>query len=296
MSKKSVSNTIFLLVILLCMFATYMNYKQEKKREHKELQEKVRWMQTQDVVSIHHIDTLQVATVERDTIDLSSLAREGRRIGIYAHRSQCSDCWRAVVRNMRNICKAYHIEEPFVLADGFRTIDVRVMEKEDSIGVPIYTLLDNEDLYIHDLSLAGKPFVFLLNPNATMSSVICYNDVIVPEMMEYFKTLSVDSMYTGEVHVTPSCVKLGKIPHRREFKLHFSMKNASQKVCNITRIEPSCTCVQIEKVPDCILPGKTVEINMVFFSDMLGPFMREIEVYTDFRDEPYILSIEGNCQ
>lgn len=139
--KKLLGNIAFLLLIGLCMYATYSNYQKQEKRARTELHEKALWMKSQDVVSAHPVNKLQVVATGRDTMSLTALACGGRRIGIYAHRSQCSDCWKAVARNMRSICKAYHIGEPFVLADGFRPIDVRVMAREDSLGVPIYALL-----------------------------------------------------------------------------------------------------------------------------------------------------------
>ena len=296
MRKRLIKNAAFLLLILLCMYVTYANYRQEEKRFRKELREKVLWMQSQDVASVHHIDTLLVASTNRDTVSLSSLAQGGQRIGVYAHCSQCSDCWKAIARNMNNICKAYHLDAPFVLADGFRVIDMRVVEREDSLDVPIYVLLENEDPYIRNLSLAGKPFVFLLNPNSTISSVTCYNDIIVPVLKEYLKSLSRDSLYTGEVLLEPARFRLGRVLHNREFPLRFTIKNNTRRTCRIKSIDTSCICIRLREAPDSIPPGGTAEVNMVYLSDMVGPFQRTVKVYTDFQKEPYLFSIEGYCK
>ncbi len=297
MGKKVLTHFILAVLVLLCVSVTYMNYSHNEKLARRELQEKVRWMRLQDAVSRHDISDILVATSGKDTMSLVTLAQDGRRIGIYAHRAQCSDCWKVIAMNVRNICKAYHIAEPFILAEGFRPIDVRVMEREDSLGVPIYALLqDCEDSYIRQLSMEGKPFVFLLNSDATISSVMYYNDVIVPVMKEYFKTLSADSLHTGKVTITPSRVRLGRVPHRRDFNLHFSIRNDSTQSCHIRKIIPSCTCMQIGEVPDRVAPGKEADINVLFTTDMLGAFEREIEVYIDSREEPYVLTVEGYCQ
>ena len=296
MGKKILTHFILAVLVLLCVSVTYMNYRHNEKLARRELQEKVRWMMLQDAVSRHDVSGIRVATSDRDTMPLATLAQDGRRIGIYAHRAQCSDCWEVIAMNVRNICKAYHIGEPFILAEGFRPIDVRVMEREDSLGVPIYALLqDCEDSYIRQLSMEGKPFVFLQNPDSTISSVMYYNDVVVPVMKEYFKTLSADSLHTGKVTITPSRVRLGKVPHRRDFNLRFSIRNDSTHNCRVRKVVTSCTCMQIEKMPDSVATGKSADINVVFKSDMLGAFEREIEVYTDTREEPYVLKIEGYC-
>lgn len=295
MKKKLISNFALALLAVVCFFATYMNYKHNQKLMLRDLKEKAMWMKMQDIVSTHSIKDILVATSNKDTLYLSSFAQDGTRIGVYAHRSQCSDCWKIIAQNIRNICKTYHITEPFILANGFRPIDVRVMEKEDSLGIPLYTILNDKDQFIEHLSQERKPFVFLLNPDATMSSVMFYNDAVVPIMKEYFKTLSNDSLHTGEVHMAPSHIRLGKIPHRREFKLHFTIRNNSQKRCNILKVNPSCTCIQIENMPDCIDSANTEDIHFIFTSDMLGPFVREIEIYTDFKKEPFVLSVTGNC-
>lgn len=294
--KKLLGNVAFLLLIGLCMYATYSNYQKQEKRARTELHEKALWMKSQDVVSAHPVNKLQVVATGRDTMSLTALARGGRRIGIYAHRSQCSDCWKAVARNMRSICKAYHIGEPFVLADGFRPIDVRVMEREDSLGVPIYALLENDDFYMRNLSLAGRPFVFLLNPDSTISSVTCYNDIVVPVLKEYLKGFSRDSLYTGDVRLEPSRFRLGRVLHNREFPLHFTIRNGSRSMCRIRKIDTSCICIRLEPTPDSIPPGGSVEVSMVFQADVPGPFERKVKVYTDFQAEPYQFTIEGNCK
>lgn len=297
MGKKVLTHFILAVLVLLCVSATYMNYRHNEKLARRELQEKVRWMRLQDAVSRHDISDIQVATSDKDTMALATLAQDGRRIGIYAHRAHCSDCWKVIAMNVRNICKAYHIAEPFIMADSFRPIDVRVMEREDSLEVPFYAILqDCEDSYIRQLSMEGKPFVFLLNPDGTVSSVMYYNDVIVPVMKEYFKTLSADSLHTGKVTITPSRIRLGKVPHRRDFNLHFSIKNDSAQSCKIRKVVPSCTCMQIGEVPGSVAPGKSADIHMVFTSDMLGAFERELEIYVDSREEPYVVTIEGYCQ
>ena len=296
MKKKYFSSIALALGIMVCLFATYMNYKYNEKLQIRDLQEKAKWLKGQDIVSSHDISDLKIFSSHGDTMSLSSLAKYGVRIGIYAHRSQCSDCWKVIARNIQNICNMYHVTEPFILADGFRPIDLRIMAKDDNIIVPFFGLLENDDSYIAKMSRVGKPFVFLLNQDSSISSVMFYNDAIVPILEEYLKSLSVDSLNKGCLVVDKPNIKLGTVPIRREFSLHYSIKNSSNKICKIKEVTPSCSCVEIKDYPSQINPGKTSDIDVVFTSDLFGPFMREIEVYTDFQDEPYVLTIEGNCQ
>lgn len=289
---------IFLLAgVIVCLFATYTNFKYNKKVQHRELLEKVQWMKMQDAVSIHPVNHLTVRNTQGDTIPLTALAQDGVRMGIYAHRSQCADCWRTVATNIRNICQSYHVADPFILFDGFRPADIRIMSKEkDSLQIESFFMNEYEDTYLKRLSVTGKTYVFLLNMDSTMSSIMYYDDAIVPVMKEYIKSFSIDSLHSGQITIDNPHIQLGTIPCRKEFYLHYTIKNNSKDDCNIIKIIPSCTCLQIEDSIERIAPGQTANLNVVFFSDVFGAFYREIELYTDTRDEPYILSIEGDCQ
>ena len=283
--------------VIVCLFTTYTNYKYNKKFQQRELSEKVQWMKMQDAVSIHPVNPLTVRNTQGDTIPLTAVAQDGARVGIYAHRSQCAECWRTVATNIRNICKSFHVADPCILFDGFRPADIRIMSKEiDSLQIESFITNEYEDTYLHRLAATGKTYVFLLNMDSTMSSVMYYDDAIVPVMKEYIKSFSLDSLYAGHIRIDNPHIRLGTIPCRKEFKLHYIIKNNSKDDCHIMKIIPSCTCLQIENSLERIAPGQTADLNVVFFSDVFGSFYREIEIYTDTRDEPYILRVEGNCQ
>ena len=171
--------------VIVCLFTTYTNYKYNKKFQQRELSEKVQWMKMQDAVSIHPVNPLTVRNTQGDTIPLTAVAQDGARVGIYAHRSQCAECWRTVATNIRNICKSFHVADPFILFDGFRPADIRIMSKEiDSLQIESFITNEYEDTYLHRLAATGKTYVFLLNMDSTMSSVMYYDDAIVPVMKE----------------------------------------------------------------------------------------------------------------
>ena len=297
MKEKRLSQVLVALGVIICVFATWSNYRYNQKLLHKELLEKVQWLKMQDVVTDHSVSKITVTSVHGATESLSSLAKNGARVGVYANRSQCADCWRTVAANMQDICQTYHITNPFILLDGFRPADRRIMANEsDSLKMEFFFMNDCEDPYLHKLSMMGKPYVFLLNPDSTMSSVMYYCDAIVPVMKEFLKSFSVDSLSLGHLTIDEPHIQLGTIACRKEFRLHYIIRNNSRNVCKIVKVVPSCTCIEIENNLKRIEPGETVNFDVVFFSDVLGLFMREIELYTDSRSEPYILSIEGNSQ
>lgn len=295
MKRIKAPRFLFFTGVVICLFSTYMNHRHNQKLLHRDFLEKVQWLKTQDIVSKHQVKHIMVKKQE-ETIQLVSLAQSGVRIGIYAHRLQCTNCWKTVANNINNICKTYHITEPFILFDGFRPSDIRIMERDDSLKIEHFSVVDYEDPYLQSLSRVGKPYVFLLNPDSTISSIMYYDDAIVPMIKEFFKSLSIDSIYPGHIKIQNQHIQLGKIPCRKEFKIHYIIKNESRNVCNIKKIIPSCTCLQVENNFKQILPGETKILDIVFFSDVYGPFRREIELYTDTRNEPYILSIEGDSQ
>ena len=91
--------------VIVCLFTTFTNYMYNKKFQQRELSEKVQWMKMQDAVSIHPVNPLTVRNTQGDTIPLTAVAQDGARVGIYAHRSQCAECWRTVATNIWNNCK-----------------------------------------------------------------------------------------------------------------------------------------------------------------------------------------------
>lgn len=293
---KKVFNLILWVMVLLCVYITYKNYTLNEDNTEKSLEERIEWLELQEAASSHDISGLTVQDIKADSIFLSELAENGPRIGIYANRIQCSDCWKTVVQNMREICRSYQLEQPFLLAEGFTLLDMRIMEKQDSLNIPLYLLQSHDATFLKKLERKEKPFIFFLNPDATISSILFYEDAIVPMLTGYLKKRSPEHLSADSLIISKPVINLGGVPERRSFTLRYVISNHSDHDYKIVKVEPFCSCIAPEDNPTAIAAHKSVELTFSFVSDGLGSFDRKINIYTDQRKEPYTFHVVGYVQ
>lgn len=107
------------------------------------------------------------------------------------------------------------------------------------------------------------------------------------------------SIYSNQsecVIIENSDFDFGVIPDSVEHLYHrFPITNNTSDTCRITRVEKSCGCTDV-KLGSSILPPFSstfidVKINL---GTNYSFFERDIAIYTDFQDEPYIIFIRAS--
>jgi len=71
-------------------------------------------------------------------------------------------------------------------------------------------------------------------------------------------------------------VKSGSDGHRM-----FTVKNTGDKPLIISKVQASCGCTTPEWSQDPIMPGKTAQIKVGYNTSLVGPFAKNIEVYSN---------------
>ncbi len=87
-------------------------------------------------------------------------------------------------------------------------------------------------------------------------------------------------------------IKMGADGHRM-----FTVKNTGDKPLIISKVQASCGCTTPEWSQDPIMPGKTAQIKVGYNTTIVGPFAKNIEVYSN---DPKVgretIMIKGNVE
>ena len=85
-------------------------------------------------------------------------------------------------------------------------------------------------------------------------------------------------------------VKLGTDGHRS-----FTVKNIGDKPLIISKVQAQCGCTTPEIPTDPIMPGKTAQLKVGYDTNIAGPFVKIIEVYSnDPENGRSVINIKGN--
>lgn len=87
--------------------------------------------------------------------------------------------------------------------------------------------------------------------------------------------------------------KVGEVLFRNPVDVTFALKNKGKSPLEILSVETSCSCTMVDYPRNAVKPGETVNIIVRYDAEMLGTFQKEVAVYTNVRQEPYFLQIQG---
>lgn len=75
----------------------------------------------------------------------------------------------------------------------------------------------------------------------------------------------------------------------------FTFKNTGDKPLIIKNVKPSCGCTVAEYPKEPVMPGNSAEIKVGYNTNIVGPFSRTIEVYSNSENGARkILRVKGN--
>lgn len=88
-------------------------------------------------------------------------------------------------------------------------------------------------------------------------------------------------------------VRVGEVLFRTPCTASYVLTNKDSKACHITRIQPSCGCVQSRVSSYRIPAGGTATVDLTYDARLLGGFYKEVAVYFEGREQPLWLTMEG---
>lgn len=88
-------------------------------------------------------------------------------------------------------------------------------------------------------------------------------------------------------------VDCGQVVFRKPVTAEFVMKNEGHKPLVINNVLKSCGCTSVEYPKKSIAAGETFTVKAVYDSKQMGTFMKQICLYSNASDEPFIVMMRG---
>ena len=288
---------IFAIAIISLMgYIIYKNQGLEEKNNCEKIDMTVEWLKIQASVIGSTADSLEVQDTSGSIMSLTEIINDERKIGIFVNKNHCSDCWKEAAKNLIKATYTSGIGKPFILGDEFRESEVRFLAHEEFPGVPIYRIQKCNSFALSRFMQLKRPFFFLLDVDGTISSIFFYEGIMMPVFYKYFCIASVANKASDTLEIPHPMINLGNVSYRCVIPLRYELVNNSKSKCQIVRIVPSCECLKVKDIPKILEPGNSIYIRLELTVELQGKFERNIEVYTDNRREPYVLSVVGCCK
>ena len=95
--------------------------------------------------------------------------------------------------------------------------------------------------------------------------------------------------------ITPQheVVDCGQVKFRHPVTAEFVMKNEGNKPLVIHNMLKSCGCTEVEYPKKSIAAGESFVVKAVYDAKQMGTFNKQVCLYTNAADEPFILSMRG---
>lgn len=88
-------------------------------------------------------------------------------------------------------------------------------------------------------------------------------------------------------------VDCGQILFRHPVTAEFQMKNEGHKALIIHNVLKSCGCTTVEYPKNSIAPGDSFVVKAVYDAKQMGSFHKQVCLYSNASDKPYILAMRG---
>ena len=88
-------------------------------------------------------------------------------------------------------------------------------------------------------------------------------------------------------------VDCGQVVFRHPVTAEFVMKNEGNKPLVIHNMLKSCGCTEVEYPKKSIAAGESFVVKAVYDAKQMGTFNKQVCLYTNATDEPFILSMRG---
>ncbi len=291
--------------VAFTVFAFWGNSRKSRENRAAQAEAVSDWMTFQGMASSYDLSGLPVTDDNGETMSFADIGAGGTAVGIYVSRTQCTSCWERDLKGIKAIADTVEgMKGPFVLADGFNPRDIKLMKKDKMLNLPVYATAQENNETLSYLATSGRTFLFTVQPQGRMTNIIFYDKAIAPCLGGFLRKVLNGANTAKENNGKPTAgldiknpvIHLGEIPARRKFALVYRLENNSGRECVIEDVKASCDCISGAEHPDRIAAGGTAEIKVTYVSTGLGDFMRDIEVKTNLRSQPYVLEFDGTIK
>ena len=99
-----------------------------------------------------------------------------------------------------------------------------------------------------------------------------------------------------EVDASNISVSLGRFDRQEEQKATFILKNVGDKPLVIQDVATSCGCTTVAYSKEPALPGKEIDLEVVYKAEHPEHFDKTIMVYCNAENSPLVLKISGDAK
>lgn len=88
-------------------------------------------------------------------------------------------------------------------------------------------------------------------------------------------------------------VDCGQVTFRQPVTAEFKLKNGGNKQLNITDVRTSCGCTTVDYPKTTIAAEDSFTVRATYDAKQMGTFQKQVGLYLNNADEPYILTMRG---
>lgn len=88
-------------------------------------------------------------------------------------------------------------------------------------------------------------------------------------------------------------VDCGQVVFRKPVTAEFLMKNEGSRPLIIHQVYKSCGCTEVVYPKNSVAPGDSFLVKAVYDAKQMGTFHKQICLYSNASEEPFILSMRG---
>ena len=109
-------------------------------------------------------------------------------------------------------------------------------------------------------------------------------------MLSSLLTVSASAQKISTQNETVDC---GQVVFRKPVTAEFLMKNEGSKPLIIHQVYKSCGCTEVVYPKNSVAPGDSFLVKAVYDAKQMGTFHKQICLYSNASEEPFILSMRG---
>ena len=88
-------------------------------------------------------------------------------------------------------------------------------------------------------------------------------------------------------------INVGQVTFRQPVTVDYELRNKTSRALLIDNVRTSCGCTSVEYPQNSIRGDQDFTVRVVYDAKMMGHFEKQIGIYADGDNEPYILTLKG---
>lgn len=247
-------------------------------------------------------DSAMVYDFNNDRIKLKELVK-GKKLVFKFSKNNCSSCIEAEVNLLNEISSSMNPDPVLIIAQDYTMKELKFLKKRYNFKQTIYGADPSfSKLEIEKLNF---PYYFVLD-DALNSTMIFFPNTKLPFLSEDYvkqslyyvhaqvKLTNADSTRNRtDIEMDKITFDFKKIKKGGSGIAYFTIKNVGKSNLFIDSILTSCQCTIPEQTKSVVEPNNSKRIKIVYDTNILGKFNKDVILLTNSSTGPVYLKIKG---